>query len=182
MQSLSYTMDLFPVLVCLTFLVIVVLWTVIANFKSTNWLWVFLLVPLTLGSAVTIYQTVSNLLGYAVWLQIPEDSLYQWHAESLDESHIIVVVYPPTELRTRKFAIPNTEQNRESMNQAKEKSERGNPQQIRQSEENSNNGETRGGEYETYDFNLTDGENLKQQQREQEQRTINAPAPPTIPN
>ena len=70
MQSLSYTMDLFPVLVCLTFLVIVVLWNVIANFKSTNWLWVFLLVPLTLGSAVTIYQTVSNLLGYAVWLQI----------------------------------------------------------------------------------------------------------------
>lgn len=181
MQSLSYTMDLFPVLVCLTFLVIVVLWNVIANFKSTNWLWVFLLVPLTLGSAVTIYQTISNLLGYAVWLEIPDDSLYQWHAESIDESHIIVVVYPPKEVKTRKYAIPNTEENRDSMNEAAEKTERGVPQMIVNFSDESNNGETAGGDYHTYDFVLTDSQNLKGKVEVTPREPINVPPTPSQP-
>ena len=163
MYNLSYSNDLLPILVTLTLLVILVLWNVIVNFKSTNWLWVFLLVPLTLTSAVTIYQRVSDLLGYAVWLKIPNDSLYRWHEVSIDQSYISVVVIPSGELRERMYAIPNTDENREKMEEAAEASQQGIPQMIAQEGSESNNGQTPGGEYVLYDFQLTDNQNLKQQ-------------------
>lgn len=162
--NLSYSNDLLPILVTLTLLVILVLWNVIVNFKSTNWLWVFLLVPLTLISAVTIYQRVSDLLGYAVWLKIPDDSLYRWHEISIDQTYISVVVIPNGELKERMYAIQNTDDNREKMEKAAEADKKGIPQMIAQNSEESHDGETNGGEYVLYDFQLADDQNLKQQQ------------------
>jgi hypothetical protein len=145
-----YNTDLLPLLISLLFLSIIVLWIAVRNYK--NFLVTFLIIPLTLVSATTSYFTVDRLLGYPVQIQIPDDSLYVMHIESQDKQRIYVWVIPPESTKPRAFSIVNSDQNKQAMQDAQQKSERGVPQQV--GTEEGNMGETQGGEYETYDFQM----------------------------
>jgi hypothetical protein len=147
---MSYNTDLLPLLISLLFLSIVVLWISVKNYR--NFLITFFVIPLTLGSATVSYFTVDNLLGYPVMLEIPEESVYIMHVET--KELIYVWLIPPGVVKPRAYAISNTEQNRDAMKQAQEASENGVPQQIRSLDGEQGQGQTVGGEYMTYDFQM----------------------------
>lgn len=152
-----YTSDLFPILISLLFLSIVVL--VIAIINRKNFFITFTIIPLTLLSATTIYFTIDRLLGYPVFVTIPDDSFYITHLESLDREWIYVWAVPPESDKPRAYTIANTEQNREAMEEAENGAAEGVGQQIGSMQEGL--GQTEGGEYVVYDFIPPDTENLK---------------------
>lgn len=156
---MTYTSDLFPILISLLFLSIVVLLVTIINRK--NFLVVFTIIPLTLSSATIIYFTVDRLLGYPVEVIIPDDSFYITHLVSLDREWIYVWAVPPESNKPRAYTIANTEQNREAMEEAENGAAEGVGQQIGSMQEGL--GQTEGGEYIVYDFIPPDAENLKNQ-------------------
>ena len=160
----SYNLDLLPLLTSVVFLTIVVLWIAVKNYK--NFIITFLIIPLTLVAAIVSYSTVDRLLGYPVHGAIDKDSLYLFHVESGDREWIYVWVIAPDDLgevRPRAITIANTEQNRKAMQEAQEKGEQGQPMSIGQEGqmELGNNGETNGGEYEVYDFQINHSPDLK---------------------
>jgi hypothetical protein len=156
---MTYTSDLFPILISLLFLSIVVLLVAIINRK--NFLVVFTIIPLTLLSSTVIYFTVDRLLGYPVEVIIPDDSFYITHLESLDREWIYVWAVPPESGKPRAYTIANTEQNKKAMEEAEAGAEEGVGQQIGSMQEGL--GQTEGGEYIVYDFIPPDTENLKNQ-------------------
>lgn len=155
----SYNIDLLPLLAALGFLSVVVLWIAVRNYK--NFLITFFIIPLTLFAAITSYFTVDKLLGYPVFDTIDNDSFYIYHLEA--DEYIYVWVILPNESKPRAIAIPNTEQNRKTMNEAQGASEEGVPQMIGEEggQDMAAGGETKGGEYVSYDFIMPNSENLK---------------------
>lgn len=156
---MTYSSDLLPILLSLLFLSIVVL--VIAIINRKNFFITFMIIPLTLSSATTIYFTIDRLLGYPVFVSIPDDSFYITHLESMDREWIYVWAVPPSSDKPRAYTIANTEQNKKAMEEAESGAEDGVGQQIGQLDNGL--GQTEGGEYQVYDFIPQDIENLKNQ-------------------
>ena len=144
----SYTIDLLPVLISLGILASVLMWVGIKNHK--NWLLMFLLIPLTIGSSWTIYSTVDKLLGYPIVDIMNKKSLYLAHIEQ-DDQWINVWIVKDGEQTPKAIKVPNTENNRQKLDEAKEKSEAGVETFIKQPGD-PKQGQTEGGEIETYDF------------------------------
>lgn len=151
-----YNAALLPLLLSLLFLSLVVLWIAVTNRK--NFLVTFMVIPLTLASATVSYFTVDNLLGYPVQETIPNDSVYISHLAS--DEVIYVWVMPPESMLPRAYSIEKTEKNLEAMEEAQAGQDAGRSQMIGEVEE-SVNGQTQGGEYESYDFNMERFEYLK---------------------
>jgi len=141
------------------FLAIVVLWISVKNYK--NFLITFIIIPLTLISVVTSYTTIQRLLGYPVETNIPTDSVYVTHLT--DHDWIFVWAFPPKSASPRAYSIPNTAQNKKAMEEAEQGQEAGRGQLISQNSETPAEtvGQTNGGDYVTYDFIVTDPNNMK---------------------
>jgi hypothetical protein len=144
----SYTVDLLPVLISLGIMASVLLWVGIKNHK--NWLLMFLLIPLTIGSSWTIYSTVDKLLGYPTVDFMDKQSLYLSHIEQNDQ-WINVWIIKNGEQTPKAIKVPNTENNRKELQEAAEKKENGVETHLKQKSQ-PNPGTTQGGEIETYDF------------------------------
>ena len=110
----------------------------------------FLLIPLTIGSSWTIYSTVDKLLGYPIVDIMNKKSLYLAHIEQ-DDQWINVWIVKEGEQTPKAIKVPNTENNRQKLDEAKEKSEAGVETFLNQPGD-PKQGQTAGGEIETYDF------------------------------
>lgn len=159
--------ELIPLLLSLLFLSLVVLWIAVTNRK--NFKITFIVIPVTLASAVVCYLTVDKLLGYPIAETIPTDSMYLSHIESNDKDWIYVWVKVHPSDPPRAYAIENTEQNRKAMQEAAEGTEQGIAQQIGQEENEGSDdmgsgGQTKGGEYVVYDFDMPEFDALKETQ------------------
>jgi hypothetical protein len=157
-----YSSELLPILISLMFLSIVVLWVAIRNYK--NFLITFIIIPVTFVSVITSYLTLQNLLGFPVVTPIPNDSFYINHI--VDGDVIYVWAWPTETEKPRLYSIPNTEQNKKAMDEAAKAQEEGKGQKIGQEGADQDGtgvgkGQTQGGEYNTYDFVVTDPDNLK---------------------
>lgn len=157
----AYLGDLIPLLLSISFLAIVVLWFSINNYK--NALVIFFIIPLTLGSVGVSYFTVEKLLGYPTAGEMSDDSLYLSHVTSKDEKWIYVWIVEPESIQPRAIIIPATKNNKKQMDGAKNKAEAGIKTQIKKKQdggEQQGRGQTHGGEFEVYDFEIQGG-NLK---------------------
>jgi hypothetical protein len=166
----AYNFDLLPVLLSIIFISVVVLWVAIKNHQ--NFLLMVILIPLTIASGWTIYTTVDSLLGYPVFDSIEQDSLYVTHLEDPMGEFIYIWLVKPGELRPKSIMIENSEKNKKELNEAQKASEEGKPQQLRQAEkgELDGQGETNGGELQSYDFQNEGFQILKDEQFEQEKQ------------
>jgi len=167
----AYMTDLLPLLLSISFLAIVVLWFAISNYK--NALVVFIIIPLTLSSVGISYFTVEKLLGYPTAGTMTDESLYVSHLPSQDGKWIYVWIIEPESNQPRAIIIPATKNNKKQMDGAKQKSEQGIKTQIKSKGDGAfaqgQRGQTAGGEYEVYDFQI-DGGGLK----DYEQQDTNA--------
>jgi len=167
----AYMTDLLPLLLSISFLAIVVLWFAINNYKSA--LVVFIIIPLTISSVGISYFTVEKLLGYPTAGTMTDESLYVSHLPSQDGKWIYVWIVEPESNQPRAIIIPATKNNKKQMDGAKQKSEQGIKTQIKSKGDGAfvkgQRGQTAGGEYEVYDFQI-DGGGLK----DYEQQDTNA--------
>ena len=161
----AYNFDLLPILLSIVFLSIVVLWVAIKNYQ--NFLLMFLIIPLTIFSGWTAYSTVDNLLGYPVFEEVQTDSFYITHLDDPMGDFIFVWVVNPGELKPKSIMVVNSKENKEALEQAKEKQESGIPQMLKQKQEDGQ-GQTIGGELEVYDFQQQGVDAMKDEQRERE--------------
>lgn len=161
-----YAVDLMPLFISLFFLSVVVLWLAIHNYK--NFTVTAMVIPLTLLATVVSYMTVDRILGYPIKAEMAEESLYLSHIESPDSERIFVWIIEPGANKPRSISIINTDNNRKAMSDAKDKTEAGVKQKMRkkpsdwerksdENSEQSNQGMTEGGEWETYDFQIRGG-------------------------
>lgn len=171
-----YNFDLLPILIALIVVSTVVLWIAIRNYK--NFVLMFFLIPLTLYSGWTIYITVDRLLGYPTVDIFEKDTMYISHFENPDISEWIYVwVIKPGEAKPKAIMIPNTKNNQEQLSEAEQKSSNG--VQVYMEIDPDGEGQTSGGEINTYDFQQNWGaaEKEKQRQRDQnETRILPGPA------
>jgi len=153
--------QLLPILVALGFLSIVTLWTIIKYYKNS--LIVAILIPLTIISFTTTYITLERVLGYPIDLTIPEESIYLSHVVSDYNNVIYVWILEPGSTIPRSIIIPLTKENKEQMRAAKKRQASGIPQMIRKDGDNlAGVGQTKGGDYVLYNFQVSDPENLKE--------------------
>jgi len=175
-----YNFDLLPILIALIVVSTVVLWIAIRNYK--NFVLMFFLIPLTLYSGWTIYITVDRLLGYPTVDIFEKDTMYISHFENPDISEWIYVwVIKPGEAKPKAIMIPNTKNNQEQLSEAEQKSSNG--VQVYMEIDPDGEGQTSGGEINTYDFqqNWGSAEKEKQRQRDQnETRILPGPASNSI--
>lgn len=153
-----YNSELLPLIISIVFLSLVVLWIAVENRKKP--ILVLIIIPLTLIANVVSYFTVDKLLGFSVEGIIPDDSVYLHHVEGDKRVFLHVWVMDTNTLAPRAYKIPNTEGNRKSMDLAKEKTERGQPQELHreQGEQNDVKGKEKIEQhYVPYDFNLIEG-------------------------
>jgi|TARA_R110002074_G_scaffold340496_2_gene510955 hypothetical protein len=159
--------QLLPILVALGFLSIVTLWTIIKYYKNS--LIVAILIPLTIISFTTTYITLERVLGYPIDLTIPEESIYLSHIVSDYNNVIYVWILEPSSTIPRSIIIPLTKENKEQMRAAKKRQASGIPQMIRKGGENlAGIGQTKGGDYVLYNFQVADPENLKETKEDTE--------------
>ena len=178
----AYNIDLLPVLIALISLSTVMLWIAIKNYK--NLFAMMIIIPLTIFSGWTVYTTIDKLLGYPVVESFTEESIYISHVESLDGDWLFVWIFKPVDTRPKAIMVPNSENNKETMEEAKARSEGGIPQVIKSKKDN--NGQTNGGEIERYDFQMQDNRNLKdiepQNGRSENSDLIRNPSKPIQPS
>lgn len=156
-MTTAYLGDLIPLLVSISFLAIVVLWFCINNYK--NALAIFLIIPLTLASVGVSYFTVEKLLGYPTAGEMTDESLYLSHVTSKDEKWLYVWIVEPNGSQPRAIIIPATKNNKKQMDGAKNKAKAGIKTQIKKKQDGqqSGRGQTHGGEFEVYDFQIQGG-------------------------
>ena len=170
---LAYNIQLLPILVSLLIISGVLLWVGIRVHR--NWFLMFLLIPLTMFCAWNIYQEIDKLLGYPVYQEIKQDSIYIHHVISFDGEVIYVWIYVPGESRPKAIIVPNTENNQEQLEKAQQEAEEGKAQLLGM-ELQEGQGETQGGELYSYEFQPTGPDIHKDQSREEErQRGIAGP-------
>jgi hypothetical protein len=154
----AYNIDLLPVLIALVLLSTVMLWIAIKNYK--NLAAMIVIIPLTIFSGWTVYTTIDKLLGYPVVENFTEQSIYLFHTEGLDNDWIFVWIFKSTDTRPKAIMVPNTKNNKDALEEAKERSQGGGIPQVIRSKENAK-GQTVGGELERYDFQMNNIQNLK---------------------
>lgn len=156
-----YNFDLFPILLALIVITSVVLWVAIKNYK--NFILMFFLIPLALYSGWTIYTTIDRLLGYPVVDTLEKDTQYVMHYESPDISDWIYVwVLKPGETKPKAIMVPASEPNQAELAEAEQKKSQG--VQVFM-EMKPGEGQTAGGELNTYDFQQNWGTAEKEEQR-----------------
>lgn len=153
-----FDFTLLPLFVSIMILLLVVLAVGIHFWR--NAVVMMLIIPLSLGCAFTTYHTVTNILGYPVMQQIPDESLYLSHIESLDGEQLYVWAIEPAKALPKNFRIPATEQNRKTMNDAKKRAKKGIKQVLKQGRDYTRSGEHNPGDYLRYDFKV-DPQGLK---------------------
>lgn len=164
---ITYNFDLLPVLLALVVITIVVLWVAIQNYK--NFLVMLLIIPLTIASGWTIYTTVDALLGYPTYAEMTADSQYEHHIEDRTNELIYIWLYEPGSDRPKAIIVPLTEDNKKQAEAAAEGKEKGIPQFLKPKGDVAGEGQTQGGEFETYDFQPTGDQNqIKDEQRRRE--------------
>lgn len=154
----AYNIDLLPVLIALVLLSTIMLWIAIKNYK--NLAAMIVIIPLTIFSGWTVYTTVDKLLGYPVVENFTDKAVYLFHTEGLDGDWIYVWIFKSTDTRPKAIMVPNTKNNKDTLEEAKQKSQGGGIPQLIRSKENAK-GQTVGGELERYDFQMNDIQNLK---------------------
>lgn len=160
MNNTILDVQLLPILLALGFLSIVMLWTIIKYYKNT--ILIAILIPLTIISFTTTYVTLERVLGYPITQTIPEGSLYITHVVSDHNNVIYVWILEPDETVPRANTIPLTTKNEKRLKEAQKRQSQGIPQLIREGEEGKQGaGQTRGGEYVLYNFQVSDPQNLK---------------------
>jgi len=161
-----YNFDLLPILLSIVFLSIVVLWVAIKNYQ--NFLLMFIIIPLTIFSGWIAYSTVDKLLGYPVFEEVKNDSLYITHIEDPKGDFIFVWVINPGDLKPKSIMVVNSDENKEALDEAEEKQQQGIPQMIKQKLEEGQ-GQTLGGQLEVYNFQEQGVDVMKDQQMQEEQ-------------
>lgn len=156
-----YNFDLLPILLAMIVIVSVVLWVAIRNYK--NFVLMFFLIPLAIYSGWTVYTTVDKLLGYPVVDTLEKDTQYVSHFEDPSGSDWIYVwVLKPGEVKPKAIMIPASEPNQEELAEAEQKKSQG--VQVFM-EMKPGQGQTAGGELNTYDFQQNWGTAEKEKQR-----------------
>ncbi len=156
-----FLVELFPLLVSLSVLSIVVLWFSIQNYKNAPLL--AFIIPLTLAATIISYLSVQSILGYPISKKIEMDSVYVSHMISADDKSIYVWLIEPGAKKPRAVSIPNTENNKKQMSDARDKTENGVKQKMAphpmedKMEKKEGGGQTIGGEYMIYDFQISGG-------------------------
>lgn len=117
-----------------------------------NFYAMLLLIPVSLFCGVYGYNTITDVLGYSVKDTIPDDSLYLGHLTSSNDEIIYVWIVPPGKQKPKGVEIPATESNKRKMEQARQGSQSGIKQGIRQRK--SRPGEINSGEYQIYNFTI----------------------------
>lgn len=154
----AYNIDLLPVLIALILLSTIMLWIAIKNYKSLAAMMV--IIPLTIFSGWTVYTTIDKLLGYPVVESFTDQSIYLFHTEGIDDDWIYVWIFKSTDTRPKAIMVPNTKNNQDELDEAKERSQGGGVPQIIRSKLNTK-GQTPQGELERYDFQMQNIQNLK---------------------
>ena len=114
-----------------------------------------LVIPVALVCVFSTYKTVTDILGYPIFQTIPDESLYLTHTNDPNEEFIFVWIIQPREDRPKNVRILNTEENKQALENAKQRSAKGIPQQIKSSMTASErSGPKNNGNYESYDFML----------------------------
>lgn len=153
-----FDFNLLPFFVSMLFLTLIVLAIGIHFWR--NVLVMFVVIPIAMFCAFTGYNTIVNILGYPVLQDIPKNSMYISHMESVTGEEIYVWALEPNRSTPKNFRIAGSAKNKKTMQQAREQSRKGIAQQIgkyeslRESENNS-------GDYVTYDFTI-DGKGFKE--------------------
>ena len=155
-----FMVELFPLLVSLFILAVVVLWFSIQNYKNASLL--AIIIPLTLAATIISYLSVQSILGYPIVKDIEKDSIYISHITSADDEFIFVWVIEPGSLKPRALTIPNSDNNKKQMSDAKEKTQAGLKQKLAPHPNEKKlieqgRGQTEGGEYMVYDFQIGGG-------------------------
>jgi len=157
-----FAVELFPLLLSLFIVAVVVLWFSIQNYKNAPLL--AFIIPLTLSATIVSYISVQSILGYPIVKDIEQDSIYLSHITSADEKHIYVWLIEPNADKPRSLTIPNTDNNKKQMADAKQKTEAGvkqkiapHPNEEKLKEKRKGGGQTEGGEFMVYDFQITGG-------------------------
>lgn len=169
MNNTILDIQLLPILAALGFLSVIVLWTIIKFHKNT--LVIAILIPLTIAAFTTTYITLENVLGYPITQEMKDDTLYIEHLVSENNNVIYVWILEPGGTVPRSIIIPLTKENKKELKKAKQQQGQGIPQLIKQKGAKGplGVGETDGGEYETYNFQPTDPNGLKDKQEENNQ-------------
>ena len=155
-----FAVELFPLLISLFILSVVVLWFSIQNYKNAVLL--AIIIPLTLMATIVSYISVQTILGYPIVKDIEKNSIYVSHITSQDDKHIYVWLIEPKADKPRSVRIPNTDNNKKQMADAKHKSEAGVKQLIapkpnKEKGHREGGGMTEGGEFVVYDFIISGG-------------------------
>jgi len=155
-----FMVELFPLLVSLFILAVVVLWFSIQNYKNASLL--AIIIPLTLAATIISYLSVQSILGYPIVKDIEKDSIYISHITSADDEFIFVWVIEPGSLKPRALTIVNSDNNKKQMSDAKEKTQAGLKQKLAPHPNEKKlleqgRGQTEGGEYMVYDFQIGGG-------------------------
>lgn len=156
MIDIIISQDMIPVLVTLFVVAFVTLATIAYVSKERFFFPVFLIIPSVLICVYISWATVSNLLGFPVAMAIPDRSIYIAHAVNEEKNLIYVWAKAPEDSKPRLYEIPKTDNNKKQMQESAKRSEKGIPQLIRGKTKNKKGhpGQTIGGDYQRYDFNV----------------------------
>jgi len=119
----------------------------------------FVVIPVALFCAFTGYNTITQMLGYPIKQEIPEESLYLNHIENNDGTELYVWVLEPERMMPKNYSIPATDSNKKQMQRAKGRTDKGINQKIGKYKK-LRPGADNSGEYLTYDFTV-DSQGLK---------------------
>ena len=114
--------NLFPFFASMILLIIIVLAIGVHFYR--NALIMFVVIPVAMFCAFTGYNTITQMLGYPIKQEIPEESLYLNHIENSDGTELYVWVLEPERMMPKNYSIPATDSNKKQMQRAKGRSER----------------------------------------------------------
>jgi hypothetical protein len=154
-----FDFSLLPLFVSVLILTLIVLG--IGIHFARNLFVMMLVIPVALVCVFSTYKTVTDILGYPIFQTIPDESLYLAHTNDPNEQFIFVWIIQPKEDRPKNVRILNTEENKQALENAKNRSAKGIPQQMKGSLPPSGyGGPLNKGNYESYDFVL-DAQGIK---------------------
>ena len=149
--------NLFPFFASMILLIIIVLAIGVHFYR--NALIMFVVIPVALFCAFTGYNTITQMLGYPIKQEIPEESLYLNHIKNNDGTELYVWVLEPERMMPKNYSIPATDSNKKQMQRAKGRTDKGINQKIGKYKK-LRPGADNSGEYLTYDFTV-DSQGLK---------------------
>ena len=151
--------NLFPLYSSLFLLTLVVLIIGVNVWK--NWYAMLAIVPISLICGIIAYNTITNILGYPISEELKDNSLYLSHIESLEGEYIFVWIIEPKDIKPKAIQIPNTANNEEQLDKARQRGKQGIKQGLRKSEKSNVTSNSRSGNLISYDFQVNFDSSLK---------------------